>query len=629
MMGVSLTRLQRHCGRRLTTVFSIALIGLVLAGSVWAEELAPGDRGSAVMDLQEALSDQGYDVGLIDGVYGNRTRTAVRQFQLDTGLTPTGKVNELTWQAVFAEDTVAEEDESGLSDEFDFSEWGFESGGTSLEIGGVIQTGIGSKFQDSDARFPFFYFDQNQALYTAMEPTDKTSYQKNFGEIWFKGDFPGNLSAYAAFDVAHYSSPERPFGDDVEIEIDEAYLTYAGEEISWTVGKEKVNWGVMDVISPFNILNSADMMDPFVNSGLHDQRGQWGVHFNWDKVGSHRLEAIFVPVWNRSLVPEARTSDEFINEVEADYWMPPIFTSVPSLIYIVNALVIDNQVYDMAYQNEFDGLKKPDKDLSTFSLGLRYLATKGDYDLGAYFITSKDPKPTVSMDIQFGQGQFDFGNGNNFTAPTVFTRIEQDFSRVYVGGASVETVKGKFRLKQETAVTYGRRFFPDITNVEGMQELFRRVVENQNDYGTYTEVGDRYAALNLLFGSEYTIPGADIITSLQLGYRHRFGYEDIYFGSADNLDITLYGQKSFAKNQFTASLSTLFDTTGGSVYMTPRLRFVPMFAQSLELGLGFNFYFGESEELSDDLSTYSGVMGSYQKYSNVFLTGKYLFGFEL
>ncbi len=626
-----------------TCLILTLLAGTMFGGFVQAEELDPGDRGSSVLQLQNQLAELGYDVGLVDGVFGGRTRAAVRKFQIDNELSPTGKVNQLTWEMIFvggrsgptrAEELAEEpgvQDETDLDSDFDFSEWGLDEGGTSMEIGGHIQTGYGSKFSDSDVRFPIFvYIDENTNGFDGVEATENTTYQQNFLELWWKAQFAGNVSAFAAFDLAYFSGPERPFTDDLQLEIDEAYVTYTGEEISWTAGKEKINWGVMDVISPFNILNSANFLDPFVNTGLHDQRGQWGLHFNWDKVDSHRLEVFFVPIWNRSVVPQAVTGSDDALTITADYWMPPIFAGVPEIIYLGNALEIDGQLVDMVFFNEFGGVKEPPKDFSTFSLGTRYVVTKGDYDLGGYFITSKDPKPTVAMDLKFDFGTIDLGgNVGQRTAQLIYTRVQQDFSRVYTGGISVETVKGKFRLKQETAVTYGRRYFPDIVSLDGMSELFRRVAENADVYGNYTEVGDRYAALHLLFGSEYTIPGADIITALQLGYRHRFGYEDFYFGESDYIDMTLYAQKAFADDQFVASFSSLFQTTGGSGYISPRLRYSPRTAESLEFGLGFNIFFGESEDVVDEYSTYSAIMGSYQKYSHLFLTGKYLFGFGL
>jgi hypothetical protein len=625
-------------------------LALILTAGLWtadvaaADELAPGDRGAGVKQLQQQLTELGYDVGLVDGVYGNRTRGAVRRFQLDNDLPPTGKVDEATWQAVMAggrtvaptEEAVSEEpaaDASELDDGFDLSEWGLGGGETtSMEMGGQIRTGYGAKFSDSDVRFPVLvYIDENTQGFDAADATEAMTYQANYAQLWWKGAFANNISAYAALDFTFFGGPERPFTDDLTFEVDEAYVTYAGKEISWTAGKEKINWGVMDLISPFNILNSANFLDPFVNTGLHDQRGQWGLHFNWDKVDEHRLEVFVAPIWNRSIVPMARTGFEDPDEIAADYWLPPIFAGIPELIWLGNAVELENgQLVDMVYYNEHAGLKEPPKDPSTFSLGARFLTTRGEYDLGAYFITSKDPKPTIATDLKFDFGTIDLGgNIGQRTVQLIYTRIQQDFSRVYAGGFSVETVKGKFRLKNETAVTYGRRYFPDIVSGAGQQELFRRVAENADVYGNYTEVGDRFAALHLQFGGEYTIPGADIITSLQLGYRHRFGYDEIYFGEADYVDLTFYAQKAFAENQFNASFSSLLQTTGGSGYVSPRLRYTPRALESVELGMGINWFFGESEEIADQLNTYTAIMGSFKNYSHIFLTGRYLFGFGL
>lgn len=44
-------------------------------------ELRRGDRGSQVRLLQERLTDKGFYPGLIDGIYGQQTESAVRQFQ--------------------------------------------------------------------------------------------------------------------------------------------------------------------------------------------------------------------------------------------------------------------------------------------------------------------------------------------------------------------------------------------------------------------------------------------------------------------------------------------------------------------------------------------------------------------
>ncbi|HOW42624.1 MAG TPA: peptidoglycan-binding protein [Candidatus Omnitrophota bacterium] len=51
----------------------------------------------SVKQIQTALKNAGYDPGAADGRMGKNTRTAIRQFQKDNGLTSDGKVGRKTW----------------------------------------------------------------------------------------------------------------------------------------------------------------------------------------------------------------------------------------------------------------------------------------------------------------------------------------------------------------------------------------------------------------------------------------------------------------------------------------------------------------------------------------------------
>ena len=62
--------------------------------------LQRGDRGSEVRQLQERLKVQGFDPGLIDGIYGSQTENAVRQFQQANRLFPDGVADSATLAAL-------------------------------------------------------------------------------------------------------------------------------------------------------------------------------------------------------------------------------------------------------------------------------------------------------------------------------------------------------------------------------------------------------------------------------------------------------------------------------------------------------------------------------------------------
>ncbi|MEO0542942.1 MAG: peptidoglycan-binding protein [Pseudomonadota bacterium] len=55
---------------------------------------APIDMKKAVGNIQAILNNNGYDAGPVDGLMGEKTRQAIKAFQTDNGIAPTGEVNE-------------------------------------------------------------------------------------------------------------------------------------------------------------------------------------------------------------------------------------------------------------------------------------------------------------------------------------------------------------------------------------------------------------------------------------------------------------------------------------------------------------------------------------------------------
>ena len=62
-----------------------------------------GDRGDDVRSLQQLLTGAGYDAGVIDGIFGPLTESAVEAFQSANDLPVTGLVDQDTWDALNAE----------------------------------------------------------------------------------------------------------------------------------------------------------------------------------------------------------------------------------------------------------------------------------------------------------------------------------------------------------------------------------------------------------------------------------------------------------------------------------------------------------------------------------------------
>jgi len=62
------------------------------------ETLKLGSRGPNVKLIQSLLARIGYNPGAVDGIFGQHTRDAVIDFQVDNGLVPDGIVGPATWR---------------------------------------------------------------------------------------------------------------------------------------------------------------------------------------------------------------------------------------------------------------------------------------------------------------------------------------------------------------------------------------------------------------------------------------------------------------------------------------------------------------------------------------------------
>lgn len=71
-----------------------------LRGDLIRPTLRRGDQGDAVLLLQRALAGKGIALGAIDGDFGPRTESGVREFQRAHGLDADGVVRDDTWAAL-------------------------------------------------------------------------------------------------------------------------------------------------------------------------------------------------------------------------------------------------------------------------------------------------------------------------------------------------------------------------------------------------------------------------------------------------------------------------------------------------------------------------------------------------
>tara|TARA_B110000467_G_C18339470_1_gene502173 strand:- start:2655 stop:3491 length:837 start_codon:yes stop_codon:yes gene_type:complete len=66
-----------------------------------------GDRGEGVMELQQRLADQGFDVGDVDGIYGGKTQAAALEYQRRAGnINQTGVFDGATYNALMTREPM-------------------------------------------------------------------------------------------------------------------------------------------------------------------------------------------------------------------------------------------------------------------------------------------------------------------------------------------------------------------------------------------------------------------------------------------------------------------------------------------------------------------------------------------
>ncbi len=86
---------------KIFTIMAVSLVlCLILSAVVGAalgdRSLSSGSKGSEVKELQQKLTQLGYQLGQADGVYGKKTEDAVKRFQKNRGLKVDGIAGEKT-----------------------------------------------------------------------------------------------------------------------------------------------------------------------------------------------------------------------------------------------------------------------------------------------------------------------------------------------------------------------------------------------------------------------------------------------------------------------------------------------------------------------------------------------------
>ena len=94
-------RIRKFIKRHVRGIAFMMAAGCLLSGSASAAPiLGLNSHGHDVMLLQRQLKDHGYLQDNPDGIFDTKTQKAVKTFQKDNKLKPTGMVDRATWNAL-------------------------------------------------------------------------------------------------------------------------------------------------------------------------------------------------------------------------------------------------------------------------------------------------------------------------------------------------------------------------------------------------------------------------------------------------------------------------------------------------------------------------------------------------
>ena len=133
------------------------LLGEKTTAALFADDAQPytvklGDKGTDVKEIQERLKDLKYFSGTSNGEFGEKTETAVKNFQKRNGLTADGNIGEHTRDILFSDEAKeAKTSSSNSKDSNNSSKSGSSSKGGSSSKSGSNSSGGGSSSKTGPA----------------------------------------------------------------------------------------------------------------------------------------------------------------------------------------------------------------------------------------------------------------------------------------------------------------------------------------------------------------------------------------------------------------------------------------------------------------------------------------------
>lgn len=207
------------------------------------------------------------------------------------------------------------------------------------------------------------------------------------------------------------TAPEKLFPD-----VKEAFIQYKESPLELRAGYNTVNWGVVDISSPSDVINPSAFFHPLRIS----KRGSPMIEAqiqedNWS------LHAIYIPRQQKAALPSADSR-----------WLPRKFI-INEQVQGIKILLPD------FFEYQIDSSQELDHALDHNS-GLRFTAHVGSFDLSLMHFEGAAPQPKVKPIINM--------NANEVQSPVLLRPI---YYRIETTGLGVVLAQESFILRMESA----------------------------------------------------------------------------------------------------------------------------------------------------------------------------------
>ena len=211
--------------------------------------LQKGSKGEEVVKLQNRLNELGYSVGKADGDFGNKTKSAIEQFQGDNGLDITGIADEKTLELLYSDNAVSKQatndDASALDQSVDSDEASLIAAGMKYISGAVM-----------DIAPALLSVSEEQCKITEVYYLDKGNHEYQFtarvsrggpGGFGIGKDLTITAKAGGDFDIVDnnhvtlYSGSDKIPGEMIFGDADEASIARGMQILGNELGKLDVN----------------------------------------------------------------------------------------------------------------------------------------------------------------------------------------------------------------------------------------------------------------------------------------------------------------------------------------------------------------------------------------------------